>query len=104
MKIFGGHCRDPIARWYQPVRSVWRRPPVTFLLGAAATALPVTMLAFAPGGVLATLAKFMIPEAFADAQRLIDLIRPALSRGVPDHKETCLTPYRDLAKSPWPNT
>jgi zinc transporter ZupT len=37
------------------------------LLGAAATALPATILAFAPGGVLAMLAKSMIPEAFADA-------------------------------------
>jgi zinc transporter ZupT len=37
------------------------------LLGAAAAALPATILAFAPGGVLAMLAKSMIPEAFADA-------------------------------------
>ena len=44
------------------------------LLGAAATALPATILAFAPGGVLAMLAKSMIPEAFADAQPFTGLI------------------------------
>ena len=43
-------------------------------LGAAAPAVPATILAFAAGGVLAMLAESMIPEAFADAQPFIGLI------------------------------
>jgi ZIP family zinc transporter len=47
------------------------------LLGAAAPAVPATILAFAAGAVLAMLAESMIPEAFANAQPFMGLVTVA---------------------------